>query len=108
LRNLGNVDDLHAGQAVLREIGHLTGLAQEVVAGRVDQIALGVRHERAGARQILLRVGGVRHHEEAVALHGEVRGRRGELRVSRVADGVANRRLDGAGVVIAGAALQDQ
>ena len=77
-----DVDHFQAGQAVRDNGGGTVGeiVAHQIEAGRVDQIALAIRHKGAGAGQEG-RTPGIGDGEEAIALDCQIGRRRRVLSV---------------------------
>src|SRR5439155_6521197 len=97
------IGDLHRHQTLeaVRGGGRIAigvAVGHQLVAGSIDQPALGIWYESAGAGE----VGGaarVLDDEEAVAVDGEIRYRSGGLQNALRADGGMDRRRDAARIV---------
>jgi hypothetical protein len=109
-RLLGDIDDLQIAEPVGNDIRNgavLKVIAHQIIAGGVIEIALPVRHERAGAGQIG-RAGRIADDEETVALDRKIRGRRGVIHRPWIGDCVTHLRFDTSGVVVTATAAQDE
>ena len=108
-RKRADVDGIQSGGAVGDDAWRAPRqvVTHQLEAGGIDEIALGVPHERPSAREKGLSAA-VGDDEETVAFDGEIGGGRRELEGALLGDGVAEARFHAAGHVLRRAALQDE